>query len=174
MTDQATGFTVQGKVLRPDQVLLKEGIKLDSAFKVDEGEVGLYRGDALVAKVEKGGFVAAAAALQEADQPFTVKGIKAPMTFLSQYRGHDVTHAFAVNVELARELFRSLCLELSQIEAHLASRSGSPAPASSIEADLKELEKAIALPDVVARSGKIRNLQRELAQRILDAASRIA
>lgn len=53
-------------------VLFKEGTTIDSVFKVAEGQVGLYRGDVLVAKTEMG-LVEAIGALQEAPQPLTVK-----------------------------------------------------------------------------------------------------
>lgn len=160
MSEQPTGFTVQGKVLKPGTVLFKEGDKIENVYRVEDGSVGLYRGEKLVGTLGRGCFVGAAAVLSEAAQPYTVRGTGTPMTYLSEYRGHDATHAFAVDAELARELYGSLSEEQASLGAP-------PAGGQSLEHILSDQSL-----DVAARVGRVRAALRDKAQQVLFAAQR--
>lgn len=167
MTDEPTGLTVQGRVVKPGQQLFKQGAKVTSAFKVEDGEVELLRGETRVAVCAKGDFLGAAATILEVEQPFTAQGVARPLSYMSEYRGHDVTHAFSVNAELATDLYRSLCLELERIEQHRGAAGG------GTESAMAAFAAALTEPEIGLRIGRVRTLQKEKAREILAAVEKL-
>ena len=160
MTDEPTGLTVQGKVVKPGALLFQQGATIESAYKVEDGEVELRRGETRIATLKKGDFVGAAAAILGVEQPYTVKGVARPLTYLSEYRGHDVKHAFSANADLAKELYRSLCSELKLVSG-------------AAEEDASDgMANALTEPEIGLRIGKIRSLQVEKAKEVLAAVER--
>ncbi|MFN7971231.1 MAG: cyclic nucleotide-binding domain-containing protein [Acidobacteriota bacterium] len=124
LSGERTGFTASGKAkaLKAGEILFQAGSTEDHVYRVDDGEVGLYVGEALVARLGRESFVGAYAILGEEPQTYTVKGLSSPATYLSAYPGLDVRNAFSANPELAAVLAKSLdieaaALELTELEA---------------------------------------------------------
>ncbi|MFN7970786.1 MAG: cyclic nucleotide-binding domain-containing protein [Acidobacteriota bacterium] len=115
---ERTGFTASGKAkaLKAGETLFMSGSTDDHVYRVDDGEVGLYLGETLVARLGRESFVGAYAVLGEEPQPYTVKGLSSPATYLSAYPGLDVRNAFSANPELAAALAKSLDMEAAALE----------------------------------------------------------